>query len=141
MKRTLTILFFGLAFGNIFGQVKTFHPDTSEACNPKTIFVIVEKAPEYKGGLSQLELDLNEKLTFDKKTSGSIYASVFINCENFVYAVQVLRGIDEQTDSKLIEGLKMLQNWTSGKQHDKPVNCSKLIGFKIKRGRLTITDK
>jgi hypothetical protein len=141
MKRALTVLFFGLAVGNIFGQVKTFPLDTTGACDPKAIYIVVEKAPEYKGGLNQLELDLNEKLTFDKKTSGSIYASVYINCKNFLYAIQVLRGIDEQVDNKLIEGLKILQNWTSGKQEDKPVNCSKTIGFKIKRGKLTITNK
>jgi hypothetical protein len=149
MKRTFIIFLFGLTLGNVFGQifqskerrVTKFPLDTSEACNPKMIFVIVEKMPEYKGGLAQLEKDLNERFVFGKEVSGDIYFSVYINCENYAYAFQVLRGIDAQTDKKLTEELKALQNWTSGIQKNSPVNCNKTLGFKIINGRITIPNK
>ncbi len=149
MKKTFIIFIFGLTLGNAFGQVvqtnepkvKTFYPDTTEACNPKMIFTVVEIMPEYKGGFEQLELKLNENLTFEKEISGTIYINVNINCKNHAYAFQVLRGIDEQTDKKLIQELETLQNWTSGIQNSKPVNCIKTIGVKIKKGRITITNK
>ena len=122
-------------------RIKTFPLDTTEACNPSMIFVITEKMPLYKGGLEQLERDLNNNFTLDKKISGSIYFSVYINCKNYAYAFQVLRGIDDRTDKKLIEALKVLQNWTSGAQKNNPVDCNKTLSFNIKKGVVLVNNK
>lgn len=149
MKKIFIIFILGLTLGSAFGQVvqtnetkvKTIYPDTTEACNPKTIFTVVEIMPEYKGGFEQLETRLNENLTFGKEISGTIYINAIINCKDHAYAFQVLRGIDEQTDKKVIQELETLQNWTSGIHNSKPIDCQKIIGLKIKKGRISITNK
>lgn len=149
MKKTFLIIFFLSTILSAFGQiaisnekgVKTFYPDTSEACNPDLIFTIVETMPEYKGGLQQLENKLNDKLDFDKDINGTIFISIYINCKDKAYGFQVLKGIDKKTDNMLIKELQNLQNWTSGIQRNKKVDCHKNVGFKIKKGKVIITNK
>lgn len=120
---------------------EVFYPDTTKACNPKRIYSVVEKMPEYKGGFKQLALDLKENLVFDKKVSGSVYINAFINCENSAYAFKILRGINEQTNNQLTQELEKLQNWTSGIHNNNPVDCQFLIGIEIKKGIIIISNK
>lgn len=149
MKISLILLLLGLTSGIAFGQTEkekspeqsVFYPDTTKACNPKRVYAIVEKMPEYKGGFKQLELDLKENLVLDKKVSGRIYLGVYINCQNFAYAFQVMRGINEQTNNKLTQELNNLQNWTSGIHDNNPVNCQIMISIEIKKGIISLTNK
>lgn len=121
-------------------DVKTFLPYTKGACNPDLIFAVVEIMPNYIGGLQQLENDLNDSLELDKKISGTVFISIYINCQDKAYGFQVLKGISDSTDKKLIGELQKLQNWTSGIHLKKKVDCYKNVGFRIKKGRVTITN-
>lgn len=129
----LSTILFVITVASVFGQSDTEY----KPCNPDLPFVILEVMPIYRGGHKQLEADLNNRLEFDKKIDGSIYVQNFINCQGKFCESKVIMGIDTTTDSKLVTELKKLQNWISGSQNGKKVDCRQVIGFKIKNGKLT----
>lgn len=120
--------------------VKTFYPISTEACSPDSIFRIVENMPYYEGGLSELENDLIQSLDIDKTAQGTIYLSVYINCNAKAYAFQVLRGIEDKLDKQIIKQLEQLQNWHSGVQREKKVDCSLTLAITVEKGSIKVTD-
>lgn len=94
--------------------------------------------PEYKGGLRQLEKELNDALTFDNKINSKIYLSIYINCEDKAYGFQVIKSINSETDNRIITQLKQMQNWSTGKQRGVKIDCKKSIGIILKNGKIII---
>jgi len=111
-----------------------------EACNKDSVFVIVDNLPEYENGSEQLIKDLNEHLSFGKSIKGKIYLIFTINCKGKAFGFQCLVGLDKESNEKLIKGMEELQSWKSGSQRGRNVDCSKALGFEIKKGKIYRTD-
>jgi len=120
---------------------KTFYPDSTRACDPATIFTIVEEMPQYTGGMRQLGKDLKESLELKADVNGFLFLNVSINCEGRAFAFQVIRTVNAETDQNIIDALAKLQNWKAGKQRGKLIDCNHTVAVKIKNGEIEVLGK
>lgn len=119
------------------GLTEEIYFDRSEACNKEVVFRVVEKMPEYKGGLEQLALDLSEAISFDKKLKAGIAFRCTVNCEGKIFGFQPAGDIHPLTETIQHE-LMRLQNWEAGKHREMAVDCFMAIGISIKRGKIVV---
>jgi len=145
MKLTYLIEIF-MAFAiNGFGQVSTENMsnhetiDTNKPCNPENILLKVDKKPKYNGGIIGLESDLYELIKPDIQIKGTIYLQFVVNCMGQLSGIKVLRGLNLETDSRMIEALKNLQNWQPG-YLQVPVDSLMNFVIKIRNGKIYITE-
>lgn len=135
---------------SVFGQskitvktpegLKTYYCDSSEACNKGLIYTFVEQTPSYKGGLDVLEKSLNKELEIDKKLNGEIKIWFVVNCVDKSYGFQVIKSVDFELEKSILAFLSKEQNWVSGKQKGKAVDCSSFLRLKVKKGKIKIIN-
>jgi hypothetical protein len=137
MKTLLTtvsiLLFTTVTFAQSINQ-------SNESPCGDVVYYIVEKAPEYKGGIDQLELELNKSLTLEKKTKYDTFINFRIDCEGNISNFICQGNGDKELNDKLIEALKKNKNWEPGLNKGKKVTCSKTVGFHIKKGTIQLED-
>jgi protein TonB len=91
------------------------------------IYVVVEEMPAYPGGDSAMMSFVYSNLTYpkvakDKNIQGRVICRFAIMSDGTVNNVSVLHGADPLLDNEAIRVLKLMNNWTPGKQGGKPVN-------------------
>jgi hypothetical protein len=96
--------------------------------------------PNYKGGYSQLEEDLNANLNIGSVAEEKIFMKVKISCQGLAEGFEVMKE-QSQTSDALMVALKKLANWNAGVQNYKNVNCFLMLIFHIKNARLAVINK
>jgi hypothetical protein len=145
MKSNYFLIIFLLIAFSSFGQASTESTmtpatfDTLGPCNPEAIFIVLDKKPQYKSGLSGLESEINAEYKPDINIDGVVYVQFVINCKGQVSGVKVLRGINTATDSRIIKELILHQNWQPGYQNV-PVDYRIKLSIRIKSGQITIAE-
>ena len=138
------IIFLTIAISS-FGQTSTVYtkapasPDTLGPCYPGVVFLVVDKKPEYKGGLSTLGSEINAVYKPDINIDGAVYVQFIINCKGYVSGVQVNRGLNTEIDSIIVKELMRLQNWQPGYKQVAE-NYSIRLSIRIKSGKITIIE-
>lgn len=85
-----TLVFFLMTCSNAFlfgqdititnsGEKEEIYFDRSQACNKEQVFMVVEQMPEYKGGIKQLECDLNKVISLNMKVKEEFYFRCTVN--------------------------------------------------------------
>ena len=145
----LIILFSNQANNNLFGQdivitkngvKEEIYLDRSEACDKDLVFMVVEQMPKYKEGIKQLEKDLNEVISFDKKIKDEFYLRCTINCEGKIFGFKERKSSKPEVAEKIKTELIKLQNWKAGKHRETSVDCFYSFKVKIKKGKIKLSD-
>jgi hypothetical protein len=145
MKSNYFLIIFLLIALTSFGQASTQSNktpatiDTLGPCNPDAIFILLDKKPQYKGGLNSLESEINAVYKPDLNIDGVVYVQFVINCKGQVSGVKVMRGLNTETDSRIIKELMLHQKWQPGYQNV-PVDYSIRLSIRIKSGQITIAE-
>ena len=105
-------------------QLTTEEPE--EEIIEEEIFTIVEKMPEFPGGISALFEYLGKNLKYpamakDAKIQGKVYVTFVVDKDGSVANVRVLRGIGGGCDEEAIRVVKSMPKWEPGKQRAKSV--------------------
>jgi len=92
----------------------------------ENVFLVVEVAPEYPGGLDSLMKYLQENITYPKDAreaniQGTVYVTFIVEANGSVSSVKVLRGIGGGCDEEAARVVKGMPNWKPGTQRGKPV--------------------
>lgn len=90
------------------------------------IFTIVEKMPEFPGGIKALFDYLGKNLKYpamakDAKIQGKVYVTFVVGKDGSVGDVRVLRGIGGGCDEEAIRVVKNMPKWEPGRQRNKTV--------------------
>ncbi|MBK7174744.1 MAG: hypothetical protein IPH84_16275 [Bacteroidales bacterium] len=101
-------------------------------------FTFVEQSPSYKDGFDKLEKILNEELEIDGNSNGEIKIWFVVNCNDKSYGFQIINSIDPKMEKSIIDFLSKKQNWVSGKQSGKAVDCSYSLRLKVRKGKLKL---
>ena len=90
------------------------------------IFTIVEKMPEFPGGIEALFSYLGNTLKYpamakDAKIQGKVYVTFVVDRDGSIANVKVLRGIGGGCDEEAIKVVKGMPRWEPGRQRNKAV--------------------
>ena len=90
------------------------------------IFTIVEKMPEFPGGIEALFSYLGKTLTYpamakDAKIQGKVYVTFVVDRDGSIANVKVLRGIGGGCDEEAVKVIKKMPKWEPGRQRGKAV--------------------
>jgi len=112
---------------HISGNSKFTPAKTTEDEEP--IFNVVEKMPDYPGGISQLMKYLGDNINYpaeakEKGVQGRVFVNFIVEADGSVSNVNVLRGIGAGCDEEAVRVVSSMPRWTPGEQDDQPVRVS-----------------
>ena len=90
------------------------------------IFKVVEQAPLFPGGDSELMRWLAQNLNYpiraqEKGISGRVIVGFVIEKDGSISNVQVVKGVDKDLDAEAVRVVKKMPNWIPGKNNGAPV--------------------
>ena len=141
MKPLISILSFIILISNItIGQSRCDQmPDSAE------IFVIAEQMPEANLTGDQLAELLNSSIdltNYRLELIETVYFGVTVNCKGQAFDYEIMRTIDPDLDSKIIQVIKSNMSWAPGKFRGNPVDVRLTERIYIIENRFRIlTDK
>lgn len=99
---------------------------TPAQADTSKIFNIVEKMPEYPGGINALMhyLATNIKYTAEArkaKVQGRVFVNFIIEKDGSISHVKVLKGIGYGCDKEAVKAVENMPRWIPGQQRGKPV--------------------
>ena len=102
-----------------------------EVVDEEEIFTVVEKMPEFPGGIQKLYNYLGNNIRYPEVAKeagiqGKVYISFVVEKDGSIKDVKVLRGIPggKMCDNEAIRVVKAMPKWSPGKQRGKPVRVS-----------------
>ena len=99
--------------------------------------VIVEKAPEFRGGLAKLFEYLRKKLNYPKEArnkgiEGKVMVSFIIDKTGKIIDVSIIRGVHYLLDEEALRVVSNMPNWKPGTQRGKPVKVRYTLPINFK---------
>lgn len=107
-------------------EQKTELPKTTGADNDNVInFRVVERLPEYPGGMTAFMKWLNANLKYPytaqrSNKQGKVIVSFIINKDGSVTDIKLMKGIDTNLDREALRVMKMMPKWKAGEYKGKP---------------------
>jgi protein TonB len=98
----------------------------SQADLDTALFQLVEKMPEYPGGVREFEKFVQKRLGIEIQGEHlhlhkKVYVQFVINKSGQVQNVQLLQGVNEEIDKKVLDIVQQSPKWIPGRQRGVPV--------------------
>lgn len=107
-----------------------------------TVFTVVERMPEYPGGVSACVNFIQENIKYpaeavSKGIQGRVVVSCVINADGSLSDYRVVRSVNPALDAEAIRVLKMMPKWEPGMQKGKAVrvNYTLPVVFRLPEGK------
>ncbi|MBQ7530429.1 MAG: energy transducer TonB [Paludibacteraceae bacterium] len=106
--------------------------------NDGTVYLVVEKMPEFPGGQKALYQFLSENVKYpviarENKIQGRVICQFIVNKDGSITDVEVSKsGGDPSLDKEAIRVLKSMPNWNPGKQRGNPVRVKYTVPVTFK---------
>ncbi|MBC3784239.1 TonB family protein [Spirosoma utsteinense] len=106
----------------------TTKPTSTTSPNRKgEVFTVVEQAPEFPGGMDELEVYLTKNLRYPAdarkaNVKGRVFVQFVVTETGTIESLRILRGIGFGCDEEAVRVVSRMPNWTPGKQNGKPVS-------------------
>jgi len=102
---------------------------TAPPQNEDEVFVVVDQMPEYPGGIDALRMFLAQNIKYpvkaqEKGTQGKVFVNFVVEKDGTVGMVKIARGTSPDLDAEAVRVVKLMTNWTPGKNSGKPVRVS-----------------
>ena len=127
------ILSIFLLFTNI---ISAQNYDSTKSNIKEKKFIVIKKVAEYKGGLKKLKRDLNNSVTLSKSTNGITYINFTVDTNGRAFGFEVLKGLSEEPNNKIISALKELQLWIPAVFRGQKIKQNYIIKITIKKGTI-----
>ncbi len=106
--------------------------DEQEEVSDATVFMVVEKMPQFPGGDDSLRAYLNNNIVYPPEAltqniTGRVYVSFVIDVSGKITDVAIARGVDPLLDAEALRVVTNMPNWIPGSQRGKPVNVKYLL--------------
>ncbi|WP_461147832.1 energy transducer TonB [Spirosoma pulveris] len=94
--------------------------------NDPTVFTIVEKQPEFPGGMSALSTFIKTNTTYPTEAQkagikGTVYLSFIVERDGSRTAITVLQGLGYGCDEEAVRLVRTMPNWLPGSQDGQPL--------------------
>ncbi len=96
-------------------------------CNEDSIFVIVDKMPEFPGGEIALRKFISENIKYpedlpiEEVNIGKIYVEFCVTKKGKIERAKIIRSVHPKLDLEALRVINKLPRWTPGMQHGQPV--------------------
>ncbi|MDR0891899.1 MAG: energy transducer TonB [Mediterranea sp.] len=92
----------------------------------QTIFEVVEKMPEFKGGQTALMQYLSKNIKYptiaqENGTQGRVIVQFVVNKDGSIVDAKVMRSVDPYLDKEALRVINAMPKWEPGMQRGKPV--------------------
>jgi TonB family protein len=99
----------------------------SPTINGETVFTVVERVPEFPGGIKSLYEYLGANIRYPEaaakaKVQGKVFVSFVVTSEGDIKDIQILKGLGFGADQESIRVVSTMPRWKPGMQSGKPVN-------------------
>lgn len=94
-------------------------------------FIVVENDPEFPGGQDSLQAFMERHLRNQRQVEGKVYVQFIVERNGRMTNLEVLRGIDEETDEEVLRVMRLMPRWIPGRQRDKLARVSVRFPVKI----------
>lgn len=84
-------------------------------------FTVVENDPQFPGGQDSLQAFMERNLRNPRQVEGKVYVQFIVERNGRMTNLEVLRGIDEETDKEVLRVMRLMPRWIPGRQRDKLV--------------------
>ena len=145
MKKITILLFLMICF---FAVKAKSQSNICSSCSRNGVYIQVAQTPAYKGGMEQLYAELNNKLALSKRINGKGCLSFIVTEDGTSCCFEIVKItskssiiVDNETQNRVMEALKTLQNWQAGKQNNKSVNVLFNFFFSIEKGKVKTANK
>ena len=100
--------------------------EEEEEESAQQIFTVVEKQPEFPGGMSELMKFLAKSIKYpviaqENGIQGRVVCSFVVNRDGSIVDIQVMRGVDPSLDKEAVRVIGTMPKWKPGEQRGKPV--------------------
>jgi protein TonB len=121
----LVTLFLGTCWLPLHAQ--TVQTDSSSTPD-RVLYTVVQKQPEFPGGMSKLGQYIQENLRYPKVAqaaglAGRVFIRFLITKQGAIEQVKVLKGISPELDAEAIRLVTSMPNWLPGKVDGQAVDC------------------
>ncbi len=100
--------------------------EPKEISNEDSVYIVVEKMPEFPGGVVALRKFIQDNFNFgligEMNIQGSIYVRFIVNNSGKVDNAQIVRGVAPLLDDEALRVVNSLPDFKPGTQNGKPVN-------------------
>ena len=140
----LNMVFFACS-GPVQNDENNIATQSDEKGNPNgdmtDIFTVVEKAPEFPGGMEELFQYLANNIEYpqlakEKGIQGRVFVNFIVDNDGSIDSVKVLRGIGSGCDEEAVRVVAAMPSWEPGLQRGKPIRVSYNLPIKF-----TLDDK
>ncbi|HLK98365.1 MAG TPA: energy transducer TonB [Hymenobacter sp.] len=114
----------------------------SDSLDDETVFTVVEKQPEFTGGMRAFGEYLTANLRYPERAraarvEGKVFVHFIVRKDGRITDVGVLKGIGFGCDEEAIRVISAMPNWRLGSQSGRPVNVknSVVVRFSPDSGR------
>src|SRR5579863_2256095 len=99
---------------------------TKKALSDTVIFTVVEKMPEYPGGMNRFYKYVGKNLRYPAKaikneTSGNVQLTFVVEKDGSLTDVRIIKGVSPEIDAEAIRLIKECSNWKPGVQSGRTV--------------------
>lgn len=115
-------------------EVPPIPPVAIDADNNPLSFRVVERLPEFPGGMVEFMKWLTKNLRYpeqarQKKIQGKVVVSFIVNQDGTVANAQVVKPIHPYLDREAMRVMRMMPKWKPGNDHGKP--CQTMVCIPI----------
>ena len=108
------------------GQM-VLNTDSVSTVKEKVIFQVVEKAPEFPGGMEECMKFLGNSIKYpivaqENGIQGTVIVSFVVTDEGDIQNPVIVKGVDPLLDAEALRVIKMMPKWKPGMQRGKAVN-------------------
>ena len=95
-------------------------------------FKIVENDPEFPGGQDSLQAFMERNLRNPRQVEGKVYVRFIVERNGRMTNLEVIRGIDEETDEEALRVMRMMPRWVPGRQRNSLVRVKYYYAVKFR---------
>lgn len=107
-------------------EIKNIENVVIEEPKEEEVFMVVEKMPEFPGGMGELMKWLSKNIKYpaiaqENGVQGRVVVQFVVNKDGSIVDPQVIKSVDPYLDKEALRVVKAMPKWSPGEQRGKPV--------------------
>lgn len=116
----------GMGISSVTDIQNTYIPVSTVQNNDNPLnFQVIERLPEYPGGMSAFVQWLTENLKYPvtaqrSKVQGTVLVAFIVNKDGSITDLKVVKSVSQELDREALRVLRLMPKWKPGEDHGKP---------------------
>jgi TonB family protein len=134
MKDAFTILFFVFFIVNSIALIAQHDTLAKEDSRVASVDV-VERSPEYEGGLQAVTQLVSKELKYPRKSrkagvEGTVFVGFVVQPDGTVADVHIVKGLNKEMNEEVLRVMKKMDKWKPGTRNGMPIKSKFVMPVK-----------